>query len=411
MKRTRLSFLLLGLVLVLILTACGQSAQTPAAPSAPAANAETKATEAPAPTEAPTPEPTEEPTPEPTATPTPTPKPTPKPTPRPFAIGFLSNELYRSEYLGFEFPFAELGFENETFYLSNLGGSMPNNLDATTEKAIETLIQEGRAFLDVTCTYNVIKEDLGREIVSCEVHFYNPSSDYGKTEKMRYDQLKHDTLKSDVRTMTIGDRKWESYDGKYTEGDRTTFFRRMYSSDKEYGAVIGIEYWNEAGPAYEQAKPWFDAVCTACRPIEADSPAPTAKPTTVSLALQEGVLLEKDGIRISASNCVYLYHLAINSQTVELSFQVENTTDKSKFFGIFASHILINGQDAFFNSEIEEIPAHETTEYTCVIFIDAGLAPEDIHEIQIPFDLFGKTGDSYWHDVDLGDAVLKVGSN
>ena len=90
---------------------------------------------------------------------------------------------------------------------------------------------------------------------------------------------------------------------------------------------------------------------------------------------------------------------------------MENTTDKSKFFGIFASHILINGQDAFFNSEIEEIPAHETTEYTCVIFIDAGLAPEDIHEIQIPFDLFGKTGDSYWHDVDLGDAVLKVGSN
>ena len=269
-------------------------------------------------------------------------------------------------------------------------------------------------FLDVTCTYNVIKEDLGREIVKCKIFFYNPSSDYARDEEMRHNQFKHDKSYSgimDSGIMTIGERNWEFFDVKYEGSEGTSFYRHLYSSDKDFGAKIQLEYRNEAGPAYEQAKPWFDAVCTACRPIEADSPAPTAKPTTVSLALQEGVLLEKDGIRISASNCVYLYHLAINSQTVELSFQVENTTDKSKFFGIFASHILINGQDAFFNSEIEEIPAHETTEYTCVIFIDAGLAPEDIHEIQIPFDLFGKTGDSYWHDVDLGDAVLKVGSN
>lgn len=401
-KRIFVILLVLGLSL-LTLTACGQSAETPAAPSASTANAEAKATEAPVTTEAPTPEPTVEPTPTPTST----------PTPKPFNIGFLSDELYRSEYLGFEFPFAELGLVNRTFTLSNSGAYMPNNLDATTEKAIATLTQEGRMVLDLMCTYYETKESLGHEFVSCKVLFYDPSSDYGRDQEVRHTQYKYDssfTGKMDSSTMTIGDREWESFDVKYVEGERNSFFRRLYSSDKDLVAEIEIEYSNEAGPTYDQAKPWFDAVCAACRPIDPDAPAPTPKPTSVPLAIPEGELLEKEGVRVSVNGGVYLYHLNINSQTVELSFQVENITDKSKFFGIYASNILVNGQETSFDSEIKEIPAHETVDFSFVIFIDAGLEPEDIHEIQVPFDLYNN-GDVHWHETDLGYVTLKVGNN
>ena len=326
----------------------------------------------------------------------------------PFTIGTITDELYYSEYLGFEFPFAELGFVNWTFTLSNLGASMPNNPDATTEKAIETLTQEGRMVLDLTCTYNETKETLGREFVGCEVYFYDPSSDYGRDQEMLHNKYKHDSETVDSGTVTIGQRNWEFFDVKHEEGGWASFYRNLYSSDKDFGAKIEIEYRNEAGPTYEQAKPWFDAVCAAFRPIEADAPAPTPKPTSVPLAIPEGVLLDKDGVRVSANGGVYLYHPVINSQTVELSFQVENTTDKSKFFGIYASHILVNGQETFFDSEVMEIPAHETAEYSLAVFIDAGLEPEDIHEIQIPFDLYN-SGEIHWHEADLGDVVLTIG--
>ncbi len=328
-----------------------------------------------------------------------------------FTIGTITDGLYRSDYLGIEFPFAELGLVNRTFTLSNLGAYMPNNLDATTEKAIETLTQEGRMVLDLKCTYNEIKDTLGREFVNCEVLFYDPSSDYGRDREMRHTQYKYDssfTGKMDSSTMTIGDREWESFDVKYVEGEKTSFYRSLYSSDKDFVAEIDIEYSNEAGPTYDQAKPWFDAVCAACRSIDPDAPAPTPKPTSVPLAITEGVLLEKEGMRVSVNGGVYLYHLAINSQTVELSFQVENTTDKSKFFGIYASYILVNGQETFFDSEIKEIPAHETVDFSFVIFIDDGLEPEDIHEIQIPFDLYN-SGATHWHETDLGDVVLTIG--
>lgn len=72
MKRIRLLFLLV--LLLLVLAACGQTAEAPAAPSAPAAEAQPKATEAPAPTKAPVPEPTAEPAPAPEPTEAPAPE-------------------------------------------------------------------------------------------------------------------------------------------------------------------------------------------------------------------------------------------------------------------------------------------------------------------------------------------------
>ena len=214
----------------------------------------------------------------------------------------------------------------------------------------------------------------------------------------------------DSGVLTIADRDWDYFDISQSTMDVTSYIRNLYCFTKDMGARIEIQY-TKGGVTYEQAKSWFDTLHAACRPIDANAAASTIKLSTVSLDIQEGGLLEKEGMRVSVTGCVFQHGVFSNGQTVEFSFQVENTTDQNKLFGLSnQGGLLINGQYFLYEVEVKDIPAHETVDYSFVLFVDP-LEPEDIHEIQIPFDLYGKTGDSYWHDVDLGYVTLKVGNN
>ena len=415
MKRTRL-FILLGFVLVLILTACGQSAPAPAAPSAPAANAEAKATEAP------TPEPTSEPTPEPT--PEPTSEPTPEPTPEPkrFTLGVLTDKLYRNDYLGFEVAFAEADLEEYTdgWKYERNGVCFVRDGLMTDEKAAEIIADKDKYYVDMGVTG--YRANYAIEIDMC----------------MKFAQADSDFLSDDIfdpvtelgrTTLTIGDREWEIVDKSYDHwAGRSLVYERdltTYQDSVKARFIISITVDKQINAPYDQVKVSLDELTELMTPIDDSAPAPTSKPLAtpepepVPLAVErDAAMLETEGLKITVTRAVIDW-----KGDLSLTLSILNTTNEIKYVGVPSmGKLIVNGAKAAEDTygRIIGVNPGSSMSFTEDVALSqgslAGILAEDIQEIQIPFTLY-KTrdlgGNSYTYDVvkDLGYGVLKVDSN
>ncbi len=339
---------------------------------------------------------------------------------KPFTMGVLTDELYRSDYLGIEIPFGELGYDEDiqSWKYEYPDVCIIRDYEMTDEKAAEIIANGDTFYVDMGAdTYRSGGRIEGRISVRFDrarTHYLQDPSDdrvLGRT------------------TMTIGDREWEVTDQSYDHwsGWYLVYERYMvtYQDNVKAQLIISFQINKSISAPYEDVKITLDEICATFRPVEDSAPAPTSKPLATPepepehLDVKDGaVLLEAEGLKLTASNVRLDW-----KGDLLLLVTVKNTTDEVKYIGVPSmGKYLVNGVNA-----ATEVYGHQydvkpniSTSFSLELAVSegslAGITAKDIQEIQIPFTLY-KTrdlgGGSYTYDVikDLGYAVLKVGNN
>ena len=347
---------------------------------------------------------------------------TPVPQGKPFTIGVLTDELYRSDYLGFEVNFAEVGLEEYTDgwkYELN-GVCFARDGLTTDESAAEIVADKKKYYVDMGAIG--YRANYAIEIDMC-MKFAQAKS------RFLSDDISDSVTELDRSTMTLGDRTWEVLDKSYDHwAGRSLVYERdltTYQDTVKARFIITLTVDKRINAPYDQVKVSLDELTALLKPIEGSAAAPTSKPLATPepeperLDVKDGtVLLEAEGLTFTASNVRLDW-----KEDLLLLVTVKNTTNEVKYIGIPSmGRYIVNGVNAATEvyGRTYKVEPDITNSFSLEIAISesslAGIAAKDIQEIQIPFTLY-KTrdlgGGSYTYDVvkNLGNGVLKVGSN
>lgn len=401
MKRTCLFFLLLA-ALILALAACSSAAPATAADASAEAKAPTKTAALAEATAAPTIAPT----------PAPTPTPVPTPTPKPFHMGVLTENLYRSDYLGLEIPFGQMPFQfDDNIIPRRMEGTIVRNAYTTDEQINGILAKKDQYYVDLSVSAYSITNVTSITVAFCQADssryedaFITANLGTGYTDTIL-----------DQTTLNIGDLEWEVVD-HYCENPEwelgTIYDRVLTCCQGDVCAVINMCIHIEWGTAtYEQAKPNLDKLSNLVLPIDPDAPVPTSAPMPtptpkpLTLVAERNESLEKDGLSVSAQLGV-----KDNADTFVLTFMIDVSRDTAACLGFPVKwQIRINGVALPMEYRTPTTVEPGGNRFSITVSVAntslAGIDIEDIQEIQIPLGLYNDT--NYKFIKDYGTLVLK----